>query len=96
MSKQKQQRIEDQKRKLQKRDLSALVTQEKKAKYEPHYHDDEEQRNSDQVTDIHGHYILGLTFRRAPPSVAFFKSCFAISSAKSFEMTGSSVRRCKK
>jgi hypothetical protein len=73
--------------------VSAFVTQEIKAKYETHYHDDKKQRKSDRVTDIHGHYILGLTFRLWPPLVAFFKSCFAISSAKSFEMARSSLPR---
>jgi hypothetical protein len=31
----------------------ALVAQEIKADQEPHYHDDEKQRKSDNVTDIH-------------------------------------------
>jgi hypothetical protein len=33
--------------------VSAFVTQEIKAKYETHYHDDKEQRKSDRVTNIH-------------------------------------------
>lgn len=31
----------------------ALVAQEIKAEQEPHYHDNEKQRKSDNVTDIH-------------------------------------------
>jgi hypothetical protein len=48
------------------RPVSALVTQEEKAKYQPHYHDDEEQRNCDHVTDIHGRYMLRLSFSSNP------------------------------
>jgi hypothetical protein len=74
-------------------EVSALVTQEKKAKHEPHYHDNEKQRNSDDITEIHGRHTLGLTFRLAPRVVASCKRRFAISSAKSFEMARSSVPR---
>jgi hypothetical protein len=49
-----------------------LVAQEIKAKQEPHYHDNEKQRKSDNVTDIHDGRILELTNHPALSTVNFF------------------------
>jgi hypothetical protein len=73
--------------------VSTLVTQENEAKNETHYHDDEEQHHRDCVTEIHKRYTRETTFRAASLLVTFFKSCFAISPAKSFEMARSRVPR---
>ena len=44
-----------------------LVAQKIKAQQEPHYHDNEKQRKSDNVTDIHDGRILELTHHPALP-----------------------------
>ena len=48
-----------------------LVAQEIKAEQESHYHDNEKQRKSDNVTDIHDGIILDLTNYPARPVVNF-------------------------
>ncbi len=48
-----------------------LVAQEIKAEQESHYHDNEKQRKSDNVTDIHDGIILDLTNDPARPVVNF-------------------------
>ena len=50
----------------------ALVAQEIKAEQEPHYHDNEKQRKSDNVTDIHEGIILDLTNHPALSTVNVF------------------------
>ena len=49
-----------------------LVAQEIKAEQEPHYHDNEKQRKSDNVTDIHEGIILDLTNHPALSTVNVF------------------------
>jgi hypothetical protein len=72
--------------------VSALVTQEIKANYEPHYHDDEEQRKTIR-SPILMRLDFATTFRPTLTTLPSFKICFAASSAKLFEMAGSSVLR---
>ena len=48
-----------------------LVAQEIKAEQESHYHDNEKQRKSDNVTDIHDAIILELTNHPALSTVNF-------------------------